>query len=266
MQLSNTSEASAVLSSSIQSQHPSQPALLGSSSSPAKSVVPEKTVKSNPSADAAVMATAVAVGARIVSSAEILSLQKERNAVKIMSAGSSSMKLSTPAGLLTLPKAHSNVQHGVSATAVTYTPASSTSIVKDASPTVENATTADAPLKQVNPTHESISSDPSVAPKEEVQDDDAHVAESIPSEEILEDKLVSENPGESNNREGVPENRHLNVDSNVDQTMNLHVGDGSECHSPMDESPKDQSMGEKQENLPSVAQDECNKSPELPNK
>ncbi|KAF7830020.1 flocculation protein FLO11 isoform X2 [Senna tora] len=217
VQLSNTAEASKVHSSSIQSQYASQQST--------KSVVPEKTMlKSTPSSDAAVRATAVAVGARIVS---LPKATQERSAVKIMPAGNSSMKLPMSAGSLTHLKAPSNVCTGVSATAVAAVTPSRTSIVKAVSSTVENTptcSTASEPLKQVNPTQELRVSDPSVAPVQGGENETPVIESILLREEHLEDNSVSHNPGESDNKGVVTNaNTKLNMDTPVDGNLNQTI-------------------------------------------
>ncbi|KAI9106690.1 hypothetical protein K1719_022218 [Acacia pycnantha] len=202
----NTAEVSTVQSSSVPPQLPSQQAVLGSSASSANSLVPERTMlKPNTSVDAAVRATAVAAGARIVSSTNILSVQKstqDRSAGQIMPSGNSSVKRSASAGSVINPKALINTS--VSPKAVATAPPPCTTIVKSISPSGDKTTNAQTlrsvvnnlPLEQVNPNHESKVSDSSVEPKKRDQVDGALVTENIPKEEVLEVKLVSQNPGE----------------------------------------------------------------------
>lgn len=201
----NTAEASTVQSSSVPPQLPCEQAVLGSSASPANSLVPERTLKSNTSADAAVRATAVAVGARIVSSTDILSVQKstqDRRAGQIMPSGNSSMKRSASAGSVIDPKALINTS--VSPKAVATAPPPCTTTVKSISPSGDKTSNPhtlrslvnNLPLEQVNPNHESKVPDSSVEPKERDQVGEALVTENMPNEEVLEAKLVSQNPGE----------------------------------------------------------------------
>lgn len=201
----NTAEASTVQSSSVPPQLPSQQAVLVSSASPANSLAPERTtLKSNKSADAAVRATAVAVGARIVSSADVLSVQKatlDRTAGQIVPTGNSSMKLSTPAGSVIHLKAPIN--SAVSPKAVATAPPCTTA-VKSVAPSGESTSNghtlrsvaSNLPLEQVNPNQESKVSDSNTEPKDRVQGDEAPVTESIPNEESLESKSVSQNTRE----------------------------------------------------------------------
>lgn len=200
----NAAEVSTVQSSSVPPQLPSQQAVLGSS--PANSLVPERTIlKSNTSADAAVRATAVAVGARIVSSTDILSVQKftqDRSAGQIMPPGNSSMKRSASAGFVINSKALINTS--VSPKAVATAPPPCTTTVKSVSPSGDKTSNAhtlrsvvsNLPLEQVNPNQESKVSDSSVEPNERDEVGEALVTENIPNEEVLEVKLVSQNPGE----------------------------------------------------------------------
>ncbi|KAI9107531.1 hypothetical protein K1719_021568 [Acacia pycnantha] len=202
----NTAEVSTVQSSSVPPLLPSQQAVLGSSASSANSLVPERTMlKSNTSVDAAVRATAVAVGARIVSSTNILSVQKstlDRSAGQIMPSGNSSVKRSASAGSVINPKALINTS--VSPKAVATAPPPCTTIVKSISPSGDKTTNAQTlrsvvnnlPLEQVNPNHQSKVSDSSVEPKKRDQVGGALVTENIPKEEVLEVKLVSQYPGE----------------------------------------------------------------------
>ncbi|KAI4307503.1 hypothetical protein L6164_030681 [Bauhinia variegata] len=141
VQPGNAAETPTIRSSSISAQHSSQQSLRGPSAYPAKcKVVSEKTVpKSNLSPDSAVRATAVAAGARIVSSSDTVSQLKAaqaRNAVHFMPTCNSPMKSSIPPGSSTHPKAHSVVSSS-SAVAVA-SPAACTSAVKAASQAVEN--------------------------------------------------------------------------------------------------------------------------------
>ncbi|XP_028777739.1 uncharacterized protein LOC114734299 isoform X2 [Neltuma alba] len=206
----NTAEASTIQSSSVPHQLPSQQAVLGSSASPANSLVPERaTLKANTSADAAVRATAVAVGARIVSSADILSVQKttqDRSGGQVLPTGNSSMKLSASAGSVVQPKALTNP--AVSPKVVATVPPSCTTAVKSVSSPGESTSNADTlrsvvndvPLEQANPNQESKASDSCVDPKERDQVDGTPVSESIPNEEVLENKPVSQNPGQADDQ------------------------------------------------------------------
>lgn len=208
MQPINNAEASTVKNSSGPPQLPSQEAVLGSSGSSANSLVPEKTMlKSNISSDAAVRATAIAAGARIVSgsSIDVLSVQKatqDRSNGQIMPIGNSSMKHSASAGSVTHLKA--SINPSISPKDVPTAPPPSSTVVKSISPLGENTSNAhtlhtevnNLPLEKVNPSQDLKVSDSSAEPKERDQAGEAPVSKNVPNQEVLEIKPVSQNPGE----------------------------------------------------------------------
>ncbi|XP_062082876.1 uncharacterized protein LOC133789147 [Humulus lupulus] len=201
----------------------SKPSPAGSLGPTAKPRLPLKkpVLKSSPSSDAMVRATAVAAGARIASPSDAASLLKAahaKNAVHIMPSGSGSIKATS--GMSTLSDAHPNVHYirtGLASAPIsTYSAATpsapSIGSVKAIPPAVQHTPTINAqsdvsskqkndvsytppvcevPSKQAVKTEEIAMSELGPATKEQMQGDRACISSNSLGEAVKENKVTS---------------------------------------------------------------------------
>ncbi|PON49776.1 GAMYB transcription factor [Parasponia andersonii] len=248
-----TGETSMSGSSFLQSLKQSQENLtsktspVGSLGPTAKSRVPLKkpVLKSAPSSDAMVRATAVAAGARIASPSDAASLLKAaqaKNAVHIMPTGGGPVKSSmATSGMPTHSESHPNVHYirtGLASTPIsTYpaaTPSASTpSSVKAIPPAVEHTPTVNGasldvrskqnndvsctqacelPSKQTIKTEEISISELGPPTKEQIQGDQACISANSEGELVKENKLASNAEDESVKENKVVASPDINVE------------------------------------------------------
>ncbi|KAL1344728.1 hypothetical protein AAHE18_08G066900 [Arachis hypogaea] len=273
-------QAKTSLTSKIQVQHTTTATTIQSSLPPHQ----QSMLRGNPTPNPALKATAVAVGARVVSQSNIASqikVAQVRNAVPGTSI--SLAKPSTSAGMSSdlevQARTSSSVAHvppqsvripsqsapapSQSTAPITspLSPLSSSSTVKAASSTVPVLPEKDKPVtptlvvnkvpikQEVNTTDELRNSKPSPAPKEMVQNDEKSTQDksmNIPVRERVTSLVGSTRKEELAEDKGVPKNQ---VKSEDDGNKGSHELDKEKSKISINGRSQDQKMDEKQENL-----------------